>query len=286
MFAAQGITLALLARERTGRGQRVDIGMLDATAALLTYQAGIYFATGTTPAADGKPPSDDRAVRDVRGVGWRVRDRRRQRRSVAPVLRGDRRAGARDRRAIRDQSRFALPITRCCGRCWRNAFGRVPAREWVEALQERRRPVRIGADGVAEVLADPQLAAREMIQELQHPVAGTIRAHGQSGQAVRQQRAPTQTAPPTLGQHTDPILREDVGLERGGSATLAAERDLAEKGTDLLEQQRVNVLFGQVLDRRRSRTGRSEVIIRRPRPRFTRAITSGGSCGESSSSSM
>ena len=40
---------ALLARERTGKGQLVDIGMLDATAALLTYQAGIYFATGDTP---------------------------------------------------------------------------------------------------------------------------------------------------------------------------------------------------------------------------------------------
>src|SRR6185436_1451715 len=53
MFAAQGITLALLARTRTGRGQRVDIGMLDATAALLTYQAGIYFATGTTPGRMG-----------------------------------------------------------------------------------------------------------------------------------------------------------------------------------------------------------------------------------------
>ena len=53
MFAAQGVTLALLARVRTGRGQRVDIGMLDATAALLTYQAGIYFATGTTPGRMG-----------------------------------------------------------------------------------------------------------------------------------------------------------------------------------------------------------------------------------------
>src|SRR5215203_789804 len=53
MFAAQGIAMALLARARTGRGQRVDIGMLDATAALLTYQAGIYFATGTTPGRMG-----------------------------------------------------------------------------------------------------------------------------------------------------------------------------------------------------------------------------------------
>ena len=49
MFAAQGVLAALLARERTGTGQVVDLGMLDATTALLTYQAGNYFATGAAP---------------------------------------------------------------------------------------------------------------------------------------------------------------------------------------------------------------------------------------------
>ena len=49
MFAAQGIAMALLARARSGRGQLVDVGMLDATAALLTYQAGNYFVTGRVP---------------------------------------------------------------------------------------------------------------------------------------------------------------------------------------------------------------------------------------------
>ncbi|HET7218961.1 MAG TPA: CoA transferase, partial [Vicinamibacterales bacterium] len=49
MSAAQGIAMALLARARTGTGQRVDVGMLDATAALLTYQAANYFATGQPP---------------------------------------------------------------------------------------------------------------------------------------------------------------------------------------------------------------------------------------------
>ena len=49
MFAAFGVAMALLARHRTGRGQFVDIGMFDSAAALLTYQAGIYFATGNAP---------------------------------------------------------------------------------------------------------------------------------------------------------------------------------------------------------------------------------------------
>ena len=49
MFAAFGVAMALLARHRTGRGQFVDVWMLDSVVALLTYQAGIYFATGSAP---------------------------------------------------------------------------------------------------------------------------------------------------------------------------------------------------------------------------------------------
>src|SRR5688572_4734723 len=53
MFAVQGILAALVARGRTGRGQRVDIAMLDAVTALLSYQASSAFATGETPARMG-----------------------------------------------------------------------------------------------------------------------------------------------------------------------------------------------------------------------------------------
>src|SRR4029079_18202930 len=51
--AASGVVLALFARERTGEGQQVDVAMLDAVAALLTYQAGSYFANGRAPARLG-----------------------------------------------------------------------------------------------------------------------------------------------------------------------------------------------------------------------------------------
>src|SRR5215467_13390920 len=49
MFAAYGVSMALHARARTGRGQQVDVAMLDAVSALLTYQAGNYFASGRAP---------------------------------------------------------------------------------------------------------------------------------------------------------------------------------------------------------------------------------------------
>ena len=53
MFAFQGLLAALIARGRTGRGQRVDVSLLDSVAALLTYQASRYFATGEIPQRHG-----------------------------------------------------------------------------------------------------------------------------------------------------------------------------------------------------------------------------------------
>ena len=167
MFAAQGVTPALFARERTGRGQAVDIAMLDSVTALLTYQAGIYFATGSAPAAPGQSASDDRAVRDVRGVGRRVRARRRQRRAVAAVLRG-RRPGR--RRALRHQPP-ACDRLRGAQTFDRRSCGRETRAYWIERLTAAGVPCGSVRD-LHEVFADPQVSAREMVVDVEHAKAG------------------------------------------------------------------------------------------------------------------
>jgi len=87
MFAAYGIALALFARERTGRGQEVDLAMLDATVALAHLSGRRFLRDGQRAGPARQPASEHRAVRDVCHVGRRARDRRRQRRAVAQVLR-------------------------------------------------------------------------------------------------------------------------------------------------------------------------------------------------------
>ena len=209
MFAAQGVAFALLARERTGRGQFVDIGMLDATTALLTYQAGIYFATGGTPGRMGNRhptivPYETFAAADgdfVVAVGnddqWR--------RFCDVLKRGPL---AVDERFTTNRLRLANydTLRPMLGETLRS---RTRA-EWVEDLKKAGVPCGSVRD-VAEVLQDPQLDARGMIQEVEHAVAGVVRV---TGIPIKLSDTPgaVRTAPPTLGQHTQSILAADAGL--------------------------------------------------------------------------
>lgn len=221
MFAVQGIALALFARERTGKGQRVDIGMLEATAALLTYQAGIYFATGTTPGRMGNRhptivPYETFQAADgefVIAVGNDDQWRR-----LCAVL------GAEDLEA---DGRFASNRGRVSHyETLRPLLAdRLRARrrdEWVAALKAAGVPCGSVRE-VGEVLRDPQLQARDMIQTLEHAAAGAVTMLGvpiklsQTAGAVR-------TPPPALGQHTDDILRSDLGLKDEEIAALRRDK--------------------------------------------------------------
>jgi formyl-CoA transferase/CoA:oxalate CoA-transferase len=205
MFAAQGITLALLSRERSGRGQLVDIGMLDATAALLTYQAGIYFSTGTTPPRMGNrhptivpyetlPASDGEFVV---AVGNDDQWRRFCDVIGASSLTADERfATNRGRVSNYDALRPHLI---------EHLRARTRA-EWVAALKAAGVPCGSVRD-VSEVLQDEQLRARDMIAEVEHAIAGAIRV---LGVPIKLSETPgkVRTAPPVLGQDTERILRE------------------------------------------------------------------------------
>jgi crotonobetainyl-CoA:carnitine CoA-transferase CaiB-like acyl-CoA transferase len=223
MFAAQGIAMALLARVRTNRGQHVDIGMLDATTALLTYQAGAYFATGSAPMRMGNRhptivPYETFSARDgdfVLAVG---NDRLWQ--SFCRV------AGL---GALAEDVRFATNRDRVE---WYETLRPLLAShlrtrtraEWIAALTAAGIPCGAVRD-VAEVLEDPHLHARDMIASAEHAVLGAVRV---LGVPIKLSDTPgrIESAPPVLGEHTDRILRDDLGMSGAEIAELRASQTI------------------------------------------------------------
>jgi formyl-CoA transferase/CoA:oxalate CoA-transferase len=220
LFAAQGVLAALYSRERTGRGQRVDIGMLDATAALLTYQAGTYFTTGEAPARVGNrhptiAPYESFATSDgelVVAVGnddiWR--------RFCTTIGRSD----------LVDDPRFRTNKERIANyaelrRLLECEMAKRTRGEWVARFTEIGVPCGSVRE-ISEVLADPQLAAREMIATVDHPTIGAARVIG-SPLKLSGTPASIRTAPPVLGQHTSRILGE-LGYDTTAIERLKADR--------------------------------------------------------------
>jgi len=218
MFAAYGVAMALLARERTGRGQEVDVAMLDAVAALLTYQAGNFFASGRVPTRLGNRhpsivPYETFAASDgdfVLAVG--NDDQWRRFCAVAELPDDPRFATNRQRVTAYDDLR-PLVADRL----------RTKAREhWIGKLNAAGVPCG-SVRNLRELFDDPQLEAREMIARVEHATIGQLRTLGVN---VKLSDTPgaVRTAPPTLGQHTDAVLRGDLGLSAADVAALRSNR--------------------------------------------------------------
>jgi crotonobetainyl-CoA:carnitine CoA-transferase CaiB-like acyl-CoA transferase len=209
MFAAQGIAMALLARERTGRGQHVDVGMLDATAALLTYQAAIFFATGRAPGRMGNRhptivPYETFEAADgefVLAVGNDDLWRRFCGVIGLEALAGDPRFSTNRARVEHYAALAPLLIERLRTRT---------RSEWTTALDQAGVPCGSVRD-VGEVLGDPHLAFREMVTTVEH---ASLRAVRVLGVPVKLSATPgsVRSAPPALGQHTEQILRGGLGF--------------------------------------------------------------------------
>lgn len=221
LFAAQGILLALLARASTGRGQLVDVAMLDATAAILTYQAGIYFVTGETPRRLGNrhptiAPYETFETRDgeiVLAVGndeiWR------------------RLCRALDLEALAARPEFATNDARvrhhaALRQALAERFRTLSRAECLARLEAAAVPCG-SVRSVAEVFADEQIAAREMVCTVEHPAVGPLRV---LGIPVKLSATPgsIRMPPPRLGEHTVRVLREDLGVDEATMARLRDER--------------------------------------------------------------
>jgi crotonobetainyl-CoA:carnitine CoA-transferase CaiB-like acyl-CoA transferase len=205
MLATQGVLLALFVRERTGAGQLVDIGMLDGVVSLLTHHATAYLATGIAPRRLGNghatiSPYDTFAAADgdfFLAVGNDDQFRRFCRvAGLDPLAADPDFATNPDRVVRRDALRARLEQT----------LSTRTRADWIAALTDAGVPC--GAvRSVPEVLADPQLDARDMIAAVEHVTAGPLRL---LGVPVKLSATPGEirTPPPTLGQHTPAILRE------------------------------------------------------------------------------
>ncbi len=212
MYAAVAINAALRHREATGAGQYIDIGMLDTQVAMLTIQGLNYLATGQAPARLGNAhpnivPYQTFATADgdiTLAVGNDGQFQRYCAFAGVPELSHDERFRSNDARVRRRAELTALlaPI-----------LAAKPARHWIEGLEAHN--VSCGPiNTLDQVFADPQVQARGMKIEMPHPALG-----GDSvpliASPIRMSATPPsyRHAPPLLGQHSDQVLSELLGLD-------------------------------------------------------------------------
>jgi formyl-CoA transferase len=215
LYAFHGILLALLVRHRTGRGQAIDIGLVDSLVSTLTYQAMIYFATGRSPTRMGtRHPSIvpyecfeakdgyvNIGVANDKHFGLLCRT------LGFPELAGDQRFANGPGRVTNYDA--LQPIIAA-------AVARLTRAEVMKILGDSG--IAVGAvNTVAEALEDPHLHAREMVAELTHPDYGPLRY---LGIPIKLSATPGRlaTAPPVFGEHNRDVL-VDLGFS---NATIAA----------------------------------------------------------------
>jgi Predicted acyl-CoA transferases/carnitine dehydratase len=210
LHGAVALLAALDARDRVGspahgRGQRIDVSILESTLAVLVNQAQNAFATGEAPERLGNAhpnivPYETFATADGR-LALAVGSERQWRRLCEALGLDELATDPRfDRNAQRVANRAILqPILA-------ERFADQPTTSWVERLEAAEVPC--GAiDDVLTALGSAQAQAREMIVDIAHPRLGPIR---QVGVPFKLARTPAtiRTAPPLLGEQSAEILAE------------------------------------------------------------------------------
>jgi crotonobetainyl-CoA:carnitine CoA-transferase CaiB-like acyl-CoA transferase len=206
MWAAFAVMSALYRREQDGEGQYIDISMLDAQVAWLTYQAGYYFAYDRPPQRLGKAHPTlvpYQAFMGQDGKYFNV--------AVGSDRLWDRFCQAVKREDLKDHPDYASNGVRVENRATlspllQEYFLTRPADDWVVDLQANNVPAGPIND-LADVFSDPQVLHREMLQQIPHPTLESVK---QTGLPIKFSRTPggLDQHPPLLGEHNKAILRD------------------------------------------------------------------------------
>jgi len=218
LFACSAILAALHYREKTGVGQHIDMALLDAQVAWLANQASNYLVSGKVPRRMGNAhpnivPYETFLARDgiyiALGVGNDNQWRKFCKLAGVEPLADDPHYATNPKRV--ENRKELVPLLQ-------EVFLRKDSGEWLQLLSEAEIPVG-PINTIDRVFADPQVLARQMLVEMEHPQVGKFKVVG-SPLKLSETPVEYRIPPPVLGEHTEEILRDVLGYDREKIARL------------------------------------------------------------------
>ncbi len=221
MYASIAILGAIIARQSSGRGQWLDISLLDSTVSWMTYMAADYFASGRNPKRMGSAhptivPYQCFKTRDDRVITLAIGNDKLFR-ELCRAIRMER---------LADDPRFATNPSRVAHRneliqILEDVFRGKTRRKWLKVLVDAQLPAG-PVYSMEEIFSDPQVLHRQMLVKVQHPKAGEINQIG-IPMKFSETRPEIKSPPPLLGEHTEEILRGLLGYDKQRIAELHAQ---------------------------------------------------------------